>query len=428
LLKNIIFLALGLALGIFVFIKQKEIISFSQTLFVRSQTIGVEGLYTFEKLPKSITDSLSYGLTVSDEKGKFSQSPIVKDIDISNDNLSYVFTLKPDLKWHNNKALVASDIKLNIPGTQISSDADDKIKITLASQFSPALSLFSRPIFFNNTAYGLGPQLAKKITYQDGFVKSIHLKNAKTQTNVIYKFYSNEKDLFSAFRLGQVNEVITNQLPTDIETWPKLKIGKNVDTNQYIALFLNTENIPSKQTRQALSYATRKNNDKNVRCITPISPNSWAYNPAVKEYNFNITRSKELFKEENLKSINLIVTHRKLLPLAENIKKDWNEALGIDVTITVSNNPKQVSYDAVLTFGQIPTDPDQYNYWHSTQTQTNISKLNNSRIDKLLEEGRLTFDQIERKRIYSDFQKYLSEESPAIFLEFPTVYTITKSN
>lgn len=421
-------MAVGLILGIFGFIKQKEIISFSQSLLVPTQTIGMEGLYTFEKLPKPILDSLSFGLTISDEKGKFTQSPIVENIDISNDNLSYLFTLKPNLKWHNSKALVASDIKLNIPGTQVSSNSDNELKITLSNQFSPALSLFSRPLFFNNTAYGLGPQKAEKITYQDGFIKSINLKNIETKKNLIYKFYSNEKDLFSAFRLGQVNEIITNQLPPDIEMWPKLKIGNNINTNQYIAIFFNTENISSKQTRQALAYATRKNNDKNLRCLTPISPNSWAYNPSVKEYNFNITRSKELFTESSLKSINLIVTHRKLLPLAENIKKDWSETLAIDVNITVSNNPKLTSYDAVLTFGQIPTDPDQYNFWHSTQTQTNISKLNNSRIDKLLEEGRLTFDQIERKKIYFDFQKYLSEESPAIFLEFPTVYTITKNN
>ena len=55
-----------------------------------------------------------------------------------------------------------------------------------------------------------------------------------------------------------------------------------------------------------------------------------------------------------------------------------------------------------------------------------ITKLNNPRIDKLLEEGRQTNDQIERKKIYQDFQTYLLEEVPAIFLYYPTTYTVTR--
>ena len=57
---------------------------------------------------------------------------------------------------------------------------------------------------------------------------------------------------------------------------------------------------------------------------------------------------------------------------------------------------------------------------------TNITHLNNSRIDKLLEQGRQTFDQQARKQIYYDFQKYLLEESPAIFIKFPTTYNISR--
>nr|MBP6989849.1 peptide-binding protein [Candidatus Shapirobacteria bacterium] len=68
----------------------------------------------------------------------------------------------------------------------------------------------------------------------------------------------------------------------------------------------------------------------------------------------------------------------------------------------------------------------QYLFWHSTQKKTNITKINNPRIDKLLEEGRQTFDQQERKNIYQEFQKNLLEECPAIFLKYPIVYTISR--
>jgi len=116
------------------------------------------------------------------------------------------------------------------------------------------------------------------------------------------------------------------------------------------------------------------------------------------------------------------------LPIAEDIKNSWKDILGINVSITIENQIDLDNFDALLTYGAITQDPDQYLFWHSTQTNTNITKLNNSRIDKLLEQGRQTSDQIERKQIYQDFQRYLLEESPAIFLSYPTVYTVSRLN
>lgn len=415
-------------MGILGFFKRDFLTKIASSYFQQPETIGMEGLYTFDKLPQSISEKLSYGLTSPNEKGKLEISSIISNLDISNDNLIYSFTFKPNLIWHNQKKFSAKDIILEIPGTKIKAISDTQLKIELNTPFSAALSLFTHPVFIKNTAYGLGQYKAENIHYQDGYIKDISLRNIKDNHLTIYKFYSNEKDLFNGFRLGQVNQIVSSQLPSDIEFWPKLKITKNIDTSQFIALYINTEKVSNKQTRQALAYATRKNSDKNIRSISPISTSSWAYNSSVKEYNFNITRAKEFIDKDKLSSLSLIVTSRKLLPLADSIKKDWKEVLGIELNITSSSNiPKDGQYDLILTYGPVPIDPDQYIFWHSTQSQTNLSRLNNSRIDKLLEEGRLVFDQIERKKIYFDFQKYLLEESPAIFLEYPVVYTITKS-
>ena len=74
----------------------------------------------------------------------------------------------------------------------------------------------------------------------------------------------------------------------------------------------------------------------------------------------------------------------------------------------------------------IPKDPDQYSLWHSTQTSTNVSRLANPRIDKLLEDGRIELDQETRKKIYLDFQRFLVEEVPAVFLYHPEYYTIKR--
>ena len=85
-----------------------------------------------------------------------------------------------------------------------------------------------------------------------------------------------------------------------------------------------------------------------------------------------------------------------------------------------------VDYDAFLATVDIPKDPDQYSLWHSTQATTNISKYKNPRIDKLLEDGRTELDQDTRKKIYLDFQRFLVEDVPAIFLYHPIFYTISR--
>jgi len=109
---------------------------------------------------------------------------------------------------------------------------------------------------------------------------------------------------------------------------------------------------------------------------------------------------------------------------AEKIKKDWEEA-GAKVQIEITPNVP-LNFQAFLATVDIPKDPDQYSLWHSTQTGTNISKYNNPRIDKLLEDGRTELDQETRKKIYIDFQRFLIEDSPAIFLYHPTFYTISR--
>ncbi len=100
------------------------------------------------------------------------------------------------------------------------------------------------------------------------------------------------------------------------------------------------------------------------------------------------------------------------------------KALGINTKIKVINNP-YADFQALLATQEIPSDPDQYLFWHSTQTG-NISRYKSPKIDKLLEDGRKTLDKTERKDIYFDFQKSIVEETPAIFLFHPTVYTISK--
>ncbi len=426
--KNIPYILVGLAIGSAIYATRKQILNLYHTLHVPVKIIGLDGLYTKNNLPEEVTNSISYGLTINSENDKPILSPLVISYDSQNNNLEYLFNLQPNLYWHSGKKFTSRDINYQFNGVKLEPISDNLIKISLDKPFSPILSLLSQPLFSNGLD-GLGPYQVGNIKTKEGYIRSIELKpKLSGQGKLIYRFYPNEIDLIRAFQLGEVDEIRTTQLPSELTDSHDVTITPNVPTNQrYLAVFFNTDNLKEKQLRQSLAYATPKTRDKNERCLGPISANSWAYNSSIKEYNFNPTRAKELFQKNPIDKIRLTILDRRLLPQAEIIKDSWQKILKINCEIVIENQLNHQEFEAILAYGGIPHDPDQYYFWHSTQTESNITKLNNSRIDKLLEEGRQITDPIERKKIYQDFQKYLLEEMPAVFLNYPTTYTTTRT-
>ena len=116
-------------------------------------------------------------------------------------------------------------------------------------------------------------------------------------------------------------------------------------------------------------------------------------------------------------------TMSKYRPEAEELANSWKQ-LGVQVKI---ENVEGLPSDFQMYLGdfRLPKDPDQYPLWHSGQ-RNNITQFKSLRIDKLLEDGRKTTDENERIKIYYDFQKYLIDESPAVFLYFPYEYVYTR--
>lgn len=427
--RHWILLVAGFLIGSLFFVFRNRLIAFYQNQFKSNRVVGIEGLYTSKNLPSEILAKSSYGLFVNQENDKPLISPLVKSYDIQNNNLDYVIDLNNEILWHNGKKFTAYDISYNISGVKIEPISDTRVKISLNKTFVPILSALTKPLFLNKNLVGLGEYSIKQITYSESYFKQITITptDKNNPNSITYKFYPGTDDVINAYKLGEIDEMETNYLPPEMTTWANTKTTQKIQSDKkYAAVFINTSKLESKSLRQALAYATPKTTDKNERCLGPIPPNSWAYNPSVKEYLYNPTRAKELISGNKIEKLNLSITDRKLLPIAEKIRDSWEQNLGIKTTITVENRIDNQNYDTVLAYSGIPSDPDQYSFWHSTQTETNITHLNNSRIDKLLEDGRTQTDIAERRKTYLDFQQFLSEESPAIFLFYPTSYTFSR--
>lgn len=381
---------------------------------------GLVGRYKINEIPLSIQKLISIGLTDIDEKG-LPKPAIATSWEITRENKSYIFKLRPDLTWHDKKMLTAKDINYNLNDVSVEVIDPITIKFNLEETFAPFLDVVSKPIF-KKGFIGLGDHKVNKITQNGAFLETIVLESLlKDKPNIKYSFYPTEQSAKTALKLGEVNHLSGIINNTGFDEWRNIKVTAQNNHDRYVALFfnLNKPNFEDKLIRQGLAYALKKDYGDN-RTISPISPTSWVYNDEVKPYNYDIEKAKKAIEKKfTLK----LLTVSSLLPEAEKIKTEWEQ---IGLKVEIGSYTGQEDFDVLLAIQEIPKDPDQYTLWHSTQAG-NITNFKNARIDKLLEDGRKILDREQRKQIYFDFQRYLLEDLPVIFLYYPISYDIERT-
>ena len=391
----------------------------------RTEKIGVVGRYpNTESLPKNILEMVSTGLTRVNDKGEV-EPAVAESWTTTDSGKTWIFKLKNNIYWQDGKLLTSDSLIYDFSDAKFKVIDKNTVSFTLQSPFSPFPVIVSKPIF-KKGLLGVGNWKVSKATLAGGYIQQLVLIS-KNNEKKIYKFYPTEERAKLAYKLGQIDNIQNIYDPNPLQNWESIKIITEVNQNNFVAIFFNTSDplLSNKTVRQALAYAIDKSSFDGPRAVSPISPTSWAFNPQVKQYSFDTERAKELLKDIPQNSISLkISTIPMLLPVAEKIVTNW-KAVGINASVQVYTTIPQET-QVLLAIFQIPQDPDQYALWHSTQENTNISHYKSPRIDKLLEDGRVELNLEARKKIYLDFQRFLIEDSPAIFLYHPITYTISR--
>lgn len=388
--------------------------------------LGRVGKYSSETFPSDIQSMISKGLVSISMDGKVT-GELAKSWEVKDDGKTYVFTLNNEIKWHDGSALTPEDITYNFKDVEVET-GDNTVTYHLKEPFSPFLTAVSRPILKKNKL-GTGEFRLTKTQIYSGVLQSMTLESEHERR--IYKFYPTETSSLTAYKLGEIDAIEKLSFVSDsVKNDPTSLIEESIDThNQQSVLFFNNNDVilASKPARQALAYAIKDKSFGHERTISPIDKTSWAYNSLVKEYDYDPTRAKTLFaqdiKDPQSQKLEL-KTMLQYLDIAESIAGDWREALGVQVEVKVVSNVSS-DYQILLADFTPPIDPDQYSIWHSTQA-TNFTHFSNLKIDKLLEDGRRTSDQKLRKEIYQDFQRFLLEDCPAVFLFKSNSYTLSR--
>lgn len=401
--------------------------------FSHREAIGIVGTYTPENLPTEIITNLSRGLTKVDSEDNI-KPDIAKSWDIRNDGKKYIFYLNDNIYFNDGKKLTSKEINYNFLDVSVERPNDKTIIFNLKNKYSPFLITVSRPIFKNEFT-GVGNYKVKSINLNGDFVQSIELVAVRSPFKELsYVFYPTEESLKTAFLLGEVSTVVGIK----DETFDKYKfsefknatVKKKIDRSQLVTLFYNTQDrdLSDKRLREALSYAIPDKFIQGERNYGPFRPNTWVTKDGLTTKEQDYEHATILLGERESSSGSAkFILEIKTLPqykdIAEIVKQNW-EKIGVKSKI-VEVDSLPTSFQVFLGEFNVPKDPDQYTIWHSSQ-ENNITNYKNLRIDKLLEDGRQTSDMNQRKKIYSDFQKYFLDDPAATFLYFPYEYEVMR--
>jgi len=435
--KYYLYIFLGLILG-FVLFTISVNLRFFWVKKYPAEKIGYVGNYTENTLPPEIEKKISVGLfkLTSDDTPK---PVLVDDYKIKNKGKTYWFRLKKNIYWQDGTKFSAKTIYYNFKDVEKKVISDYEVEFTLKEPYGPFLELLSRPLFKNKWLVGLGDYKVVEINKSGKFINELAIEKYKNKSKkeesdifpdrIKYRFYPQEDALVNGFKLGEVNEARGLTAIYDLDLWPNKKIKKTVNYGSWVGIFFNFRSsiLSEKNIRQALFYAIEGFKIEEPKVYSPIGINSWAYTKNIKNYSYSPADAKRLFSKIDEKGRSKIkITLIGVKPYdkyLEQIASSW-EKLGIKVKVHRSSVIPQ-NFDALITAFKVPTDPDQYYFWHSTQ-RGNFINLNSPKIDKVLEDGRLEYRQKKRKELYADFQKYFLEEAPAALLYYPVSYIIAR--
>ncbi len=422
------------------------------------------------------------GLFRYDGEGKIVPA-LAEKYEMSQDGLAYTIGLKNKLYWSDGKNLTADDVVFTVslaknPLVQspkraswegvITEKIDEKtIAFRLSKPYSPFLENLTLGILpqhlwekippsqmpfaeLNTGPIGSGPyKIASVRKDSKGSIASIKTKankyfslgqpNIKT---VILYFYPDEERALRDFSSGALDSLGAISPKNVSEIDGDNKINK-ISLKRIIAVFLNSGSnkaLASANTRRALNLATDKTGlvEKILMGYGTVVDG-----PLPRQADENIydpDEARAILSKQKTETAFILTTVKtpELVDIAENLKNMWSSA-GFKVelkTFPVEDLEQGVigprRYDAFL-YGEevVGENPDPFAFWHSSQRTHpgyNIALYANSRVDKMLEEVRVTQGAENKEKLYNEIHREIRKDLPAIFLFSPHYIYVTPQN
>ncbi|MBI5676798.1 MAG: peptide-binding protein [Nitrospirae bacterium] len=421
--------------------------------------------------------------------------------DISPDGLIITFHLRKGVKWTDGIEFTADDLmfgyKTIIDEKTPTPNKEDYLqvkkaevldkytfRVTYEKPFAPALASWGNAVVlpkhllegkditkidFARNPIGMGPYIFKRWTSGQEVVldsNKDYFEGRPYIDRYVYKIIPDSATMFLGLQAGDVDMMGLTPIQYTKQTNTKFfkenfqKFRYPMPSYTYMGFNLKHPFFKDKRVRQAIAHAIDKNEIVDVvlfglgsSATGPYVPNTWYYNPDVKDYEHNPALAKELLKEagwEDTDGDGLVDKEGQpfeftiLTNMGNSLRNNtatiiqWRLAkIGIKVQIRLLEWSTFINefidkrrFQAVILGWSLGFEPDQYDIWHSGKTgekELNFVSYNNAEVDSLLEAGRRTFNMAERKKAYYRIQEILADELPYIFLYVPNATPIVHS-
>lgn len=396
---------------------------------------------------------------------------LAESMEASEDGLTYTMKLKEGLKWSDGEALTADDIvftyekqnadsqNLYIEGKPITVEKTDDltVKFTLpavsASAFellSSEVSILPKHVFEGKNTFdinmleeevvGAGPYTLEE--YKTGqylkFKKNPDYANGEASIDtIVYKIIEKDDTATLALQNGEVDAWIA--LPDLLEPFDGNDAFNITNYSEgrvaYMRLNPVAENMKDQSYREGILHALDREeimlaaySDKEFYKIgySFLPYNNSYYSDDVEKWEQDLDKAKEL-TANGAKSLKLCyveedsVQEKQALTIQAELKE-----IGIQVELVGTNQASYMKiaydntntdYDILLGGYVMGVDPDMYSMLF-VSTKDNMINYNNTEVNDLFAKGNSTLDEKERKEIYAEAQRKVSED--AIFYPFGT--------
>jgi peptide/nickel transport system substrate-binding protein len=168
---------------------------------------------------------------------------------------------------------------------------------------------------------------------------------------------------------------------------------------------------------------------------TPLPPASPYHDESIECSKRDVERAKELIADSGVQTpipVTLMVgTNPETLRLGQVIQSQAKEA-GFDVTVAPTEFASALDASDAGDFdtfqvgwsGRVDPDGNIYNFLYTGAPQ-NRSGFSDPEVDRRLDEARLTDDQAERTKLYTEALEITAENNPIVYLYHPVNYLVT---
>lgn len=333
----------------------------------------------------------------------------------------------------------------------------------LLGNLSPA-ELLNAP--FNLQPVGSGPFRFDELRSESGRITGVVLQawdgyyaGRPFLDQVVFTLFETSDAAYAAFQQGDVMGVsyLSPSVLAQALNNPAISVySSRLPRMSMLLVNIGSNEVPffnEQSVRQAILEGVNRQwivdqflNGQAIVANGPIMPGSWAYHENLGRPVYDVAVATGLLRAagytmpasgEQVRSKDGIPLSFQLVHpdtelhtrIAESIQADLN-ALGMQVNLLavpyaelITNYLEPRTYQAALVDINLSNypDPDPYPFWHQAAISggQNYSRWDDRRASEYLEEARVTTSQVQRVRLYRNFQNHFMNEVPAIPLYYP---------